>query len=128
MFACAVLFFCSPAVFAQNNAAEEEAKFYEAVEEQVERLAETLALEDWQVFYVDSILTHNLGALRDEMKALSAARVSSEDYHQVASDKWMEATYKAFQKVFSGAQWEKYLKSGARKDKMARDRRAEKRK
>lgn len=127
MFACAALFFFSPAAFAQNNGDEEE-KFYEAVEQQVERLTETLSLEDWQVFYVDSILTHNLGALRTEMKALNAAKVSTDEYHQLARDKWMEETYKAFQKILSGAQWEKYLKTGARKEKIARDRRAEKRK
>ena len=112
----------------QKTPEQREKEFYEAIENQVNRLTEQLDLADWQVFYVDSILTHNMGALRDEMKALNAARVSSGEYHQMASDKWMEETYKAFRKVLNGQQWEKYLKSGAKKDKMARDRRAEKRK
>ena len=110
---------------AQEPSREEmEKQFYEALEAQVERYTDQLNLEDWQVFYVDSILIHNMTALRRELEALNAARVSSVDYHQMASDKWMEATYEAFRKVLSDEQWEKYLKGGAKRDKAARDKRA----
>ena len=102
-------------------------QFYEALENQVEQLSGQLALEDWQIFYVDSILTHNMEALRREIEALSAAKVNASEYIDIASDKWMEATYNAFHKVFNEAQWEMYLKSGAKRDKAARDRRAAKR-
>lgn len=113
---------------AQEKSREEmDKQFYEALENQVEQLSGQLALEDWQIFYVDSILTHNMEALRREIEALSAAKVNASEYIDIASDKWMEATYNAFHKVFNEAQWEKYLKSGAKRDKAARDRRAAKR-
>ena len=35
--------------------------------------------------------------------------------------------YTAFRKVFNNAQWEKYLKNGAGREKKNRDKRAEKR-
>ncbi|MBQ7269929.1 MAG: hypothetical protein IJS62_08825 [Bacteroidales bacterium] len=128
-FALLSLLLPGSALYAQDKSREEADKqFYEALEAQVERYTEQLNLEDWQVFYVDSILTHNMEALRSEIMALQAARVSSADYMEVASDKWMEATYTAFRKVLNDSQWEKYLKNGAKRDKAARDKRAAKRK
>jgi len=113
---------------AQDMSREEmEKQFYEALESQVERYTEQLKLEDWQVFYVDSILVHNMTALRQELESLNAARVSSSEYHLIASDKWMEETYNAFRKVLNDEQWEKYLKGGAKREKAARDKRAAKR-
>ena len=79
---------------AQEMTAEEkkaEKEFYESVEREIERLTNSLKLEDWQVFYVDSILTHDYKAMQ------------------------------AFQKVFDEDQWTKYLKSGAARDKKTRD-------
>lgn len=124
-----LLLIAAPAgVFAQEQSREEQEKqFYEAIENQVERYTDQLNLEDWQVFYVDSILMHDMTALKDEIEALSAARVSSSEYMQIASDKWMEAIYNAFRKVLNDAQWEKYLKGGAKREKAARDKRALKR-
>lgn len=116
------------ALSAQDKSREEmEKQFYEALESQVERYTEQLHLEDWQVFYVDSILMYNMTAMRRELEELNAARVSSADYLLITSDKWMETTYNAFRKVLSDEQWEKYLKSGAKREKAARDKRAAKR-
>lgn len=127
-FALAALLLPITGLSAQEKSREEvDKQFYEALENQVEQLSGQLALEDWQIFYVDSILTHNMEALRREIEALSAAKVNASEYIDIASDKWMEATYNAFHKVFNEAQWEKYLKSGAKRDKAARDRRAAKR-
>ena len=130
------IFFCIAALlmtggraFGQQMSPEEmEKKFYEALENQIERYTTILSLEDWQVFYVDSILTHNMTALRDEINNLNAAKVSSGEYHQIASDKWQEATYNAFHRILTEEQWAKFLKSGAGKEKAARDKRALKRK
>lgn len=124
-----MLFVASAGVSAQEKSREEADKqFFTALETQVERYTDQLGLEDWQVFYVDSILTHNMCALRTEVEALQAARVSSGEYIEIASDKWMEATYNAFRKVLNDEQWEKYLKGGAKRNKAARDKRAAKRK
>lgn len=111
----------------QKTPEQREKEFSEAIEKEVERYQQSLDLNDWQVFYVDSILTHNYTALQKEMMELSSAKVSNSDIYYVTQDKWMEATYEAFHRIFSEAQWNKYLKTGAARDKKARDKRAAKR-
>ena len=86
-----------------------------------------LGLEDWQTFYVDSILTHDYEGLRAELKSLQAAKMSNTDVYQQVQDKWAEQVYVAIQKVLDEKQWEKYLKAGAAREKKSRDKRAAKR-
>ena len=113
----------------QPQTEEEELKQLRQVIDQTVANYETqLGLEDWQSFYVDSILTHDYDALRLELKALREAKVSNVDIYQTTQDKWAEQIYNALQKVFDEDQWAKYLKSGAARDKKARDKRAAKRK
>ena len=100
---------------------EEEQKFFEFIQNSVERYERLLKLEDWQVFYVDSILTHNNTAIKDECKALQDRKVSNYELYYDVQDKWNEATYQAFRKILNDEQWKKYLKSGAKKEKKARD-------
>jgi len=102
-------------------------KLQEAIDNQVERYADALDLEDWQVFYVDSIFTYNFTHRSDELKELSKAKVSNENAYYAVDDKWMEANYQALQKVFNEDQWARYLKMGALKEKKSRDKRAAKR-
>lgn len=110
----------------QQDQAKMEKEFREALDKEVERLSGQLELEDWQVFYVDSILTHNSYARKDEMMEMSNRKVSNSDAYTQVIDKWMEATYVAFQKIFTEEQWAKYNKTGALKAKKARDKRAAK--
>lgn len=114
--------------FAQEHKTPEqrEKEFYEAIEKQVERMEEQLNLEDWQVFYVDSILTHDYKALQDEFALMSAAKMSNSDLFYDVQDKWMEKIYQAMRKVLDDEQWKLYEKSGAARDKKARDKRAAK--
>lgn len=127
-FVSLVLFLLPLGVFAQQMSEEEqEKKLAEAIEREVEHHAENLKLEDWQVFYVDSILTANYKGMMDELKELNQSKVSNADLFVMAQDKWMDKTYAAFEKVFDESQWEKYLKSGAAKEKKARDKRNAKR-
>ena len=100
---------------------EEEQKFFEFIQNSVERYERLLKLEDWQVFDVDSILTHNNTAIKDECKALQDRKVSNYELYYDVQDKWNEATYQAFRKILNDEQWKKYLKSGAKKEKKARD-------
>jgi len=100
---------------------EEEQKFFEFIQNSVERYERLLKLEDWQVVYVDSILTHNNTAIKDECKALQDRKVSNYELYYDVQDKWNEATYQAFRKILNDEQWKKYLKSGAKKEKKARD-------
>lgn len=114
--------------YAQEQKSPEQVKkeFYEAIEKQVERLTEQLDLEDWQVFYVDSILTHDYTALQEEFAKMSAAKMSNSDLFSDAQDKWMEKIYQSMKKVLNEKQWASYEKGGAARDKKARDKRAAK--
>ena len=113
----------------QPQSEEEELKqLREVIDKTVAAYETQLRLEDWQSFYVDSILTHDYDALRLELKALREAKVSNVDIYQTTQDKWAEQIYNALQKVCDEDQWAKYLKSGAARDKKARDKRAAKRK
>lgn len=128
-FATVALLTLSLAAFAQQNDPEKEAKeFQESINAEVERLENNLELEDWQVFYVDSILTYDYNQMRLELKELSDAKISNYDLYTEIQDKWVEKIYNSLNGVFDEAQWNKYLKMGALKAKKDRDKRAAKRK
>lgn len=123
------LFLLPAAGFAQQQPKSEEERekeFYEAIEKQVDRLTTMLNLEDWQIFYADSILTHDYKAMQEEVMELSKAKVSNSDIYFDVQDKWMEQIYQSFHKILDEEQWTKYEKSGAARDKKARDKRAAK--
>ena len=107
-------------VFAQEQ---EEPDVYEVIEKETERLTSLLELEDWQIFYVDSTLTHNIPMMQQEMMKLQRARVNNRSLYQSVQDKWMEATDRSYQKFFTETQWQKYLKSGAERAQRQRDKR-----
>lgn len=118
--------FLSIAAFAQQNNSDPEAQVQEIIDLQVEQYASQLKLEDWQIFYVDSILNHNFHAMKDEVQSLNDAKVSNTEAYTRIQDKWTEEIYQALQKVFNKEQWNKYLKSGAAKEKKSRDKRMSK--
>lgn len=114
------------AAFAQQQqmSPEEKAKkMDEFIQQQVDKLESSLKLEDWQVFYADSILNHDYRALQEELDDLTDAKVSNADLYTQASDKWAERIYNAMNKILDEEQWAKYLKSGAAREKKARDKR-----
>lgn len=110
----------------QKTPEQREKEFYEAVEQQVERLTTLLELDDAQIFYADSILTHDYLAMQEEYISLSQAKVSNSDIYYVVQDKWMEQIYNSLHGILDETQWDKYLKSGAAREKKARDKRAAK--
>ena len=114
-------------LWAQQSPQDEEKQFRQAIDTQIEEYTNLLDLEYWQVFYLDSIMTHDYTAMRDEIQDLSKARVSNSDAYQRVQDKWMEQMYQSFSKVFNEEQWDKYLKAGAQRDKRLRDKREAKR-
>lgn len=119
--AAALLSFVS---YAQQQ---EEPDFYELAEKETERLQRTVKLEDWQLFYVDSVLVHDYMAMNDDLQRLQANKVSNSSIYQGIQDKWMEQIDHAFRKFFTDEQWEAYLKQGAAKAQRARAKRAAKR-
>ena len=104
-----------------------EKQMYENIQKQVDNMAESLDLEDWQIFYADSILTTNFGALAKEFEDLGKNKVSDPEVYSRLQDACMEKNYNAFRRILNEQQWAKYLKTGAARDKKARDKRAEKR-
>ncbi len=102
---------------------EQEKKMAEFIGKEIDRFETSLKLEDWQVFYVDSILNHDYRAMQEELNSLASAKVSNSDIYMKTSDKWAENIYQAFRKVLNDDQWTKYLKSGAAREKKAREKR-----
>lgn len=113
--------------FAQEQGPQDqEKKLRESIEASLEKYEKTLELEYWQVFYLDSIMTHDYGAMMKELESKSKAKVENSDIYIQVQDKWNEQMYNAFRKVLNEEQWNKYLKQGAAREKKARDKRQEK--
>ena len=104
-----------------------EKMMYESIEKEIRKYDELLKLEEWQIFYIDSILTHNYDEMRREQMKLSKGGVSTADAYQRAIDNCFEKNYQAFSLVLNEEQWAKYLKMGGAKDKKLRDKRKAKR-
>ena len=119
--------FCAFAQQQQQSEEEEYKQFREAIDKTVDNYTDLFDLEIWQTFYVDSILTHDYEAMRDELKLMQAAKMSTTDAYTRVQDKWEEQMYVAMEKVLDEKQWAKYLKTGAAREKKARDKRAAKR-
>lgn len=105
---------------------EVEKKRLEYIDKEIERLNSMLELEYYQEFWVDSVLTHDLKAMQDEVQELQKAKVSNYDMYIAVQDKWYQRIYDAYHKFLTEEQWAKYLKSGAGREQMARDRRRDK--
>ena len=110
----------------QGGAQDEEKQMRKAIDTSIENLTSLLKLEDWQVFYLDSIMTHDYEAMTQEINVLRNAKMSNQDAYISVQDKWSEKMYQAFRDIFNDEQWAKYLKSGAGREKKARDKRAQK--
>ena len=119
---------CALPLAAQEKPAQQkEVNVDELAIKEAERLADVLKLEDWQVFYADSILRHDYGELHEEVKRLQLDRITQQEIYQRVQDKWMEKADNALQKVFTAAQWKKYLKDGAGKRIREREKRKKER-
>ena len=118
----ALLLAAAPALLAQEQ---QEPDMDAIILKQVESLTNVYKLDDVQVFFVDSILTYNYNAMMDEMQEARKIGASNSDTFQGISDKWMDATDKAFEKIFTEEQWAKYMKSTYGKEKKRRDKRIE---
>ena len=120
MIAVVLLLAAGNTAFAQQQDAPD---IYEQAEVEADRLQRVLELEDWQVFYVDSTLKHDLPAMMAERDRLIASKVSNTSLYQAVHDKWMEQIDATYRKIFTDEQWAAYLKSGAAKAQKARAKR-----
>jgi hypothetical protein len=113
-------------VFALGMSAQERDKpmeMWERAEAEADRLQNVLNLEDWQVFYVDSILKHDYAALVAEAEKLQASKVANSSLYVAVQDKWMDKIEESYRKIFTEEQWVAYLKTGAGKAQKARAKR-----
>ena len=120
--ALVVCLFWAVAPFAKAQEPEKMDIFQQA-EEEADRLQRVLDLEDWQVFYVDSTLKHDLPAMMAEYEKLRAAKVANTSIYYATQDKWMDKIDASYKKIFNESQWAAYLKSGAAKAQRARAKR-----
>ena len=96
---------------------------YQQAEDEADRLQRSLDLEDWQVFYVDSTLKHDLSAIMSEYEELQSSKVGNVSMYQSVQDKWMDQIDATYKKIFTEEQWKAYLKTGAGKAIKAREKR-----
>lgn len=121
-----VMAFCACFMaFSMNLSAQqpEQPDMMERIEQEADRLQRVLDLEDWQVFYVDSILKHDYTAMMAEADRLRAAKVANSSLYIEVNDRWMEKIDAAYRKIFTDEQWTAYLKQGAGKAQKARAKR-----
>ena len=116
-----VCFLSADRVSAQEP--EKQPDIYEQAENEADRLQRILDLEDWQVFYVDSTLKHDLPAMMAEYDKLQASKVVNSSLYLAVRDKWMEQIDATYKKIFNEQQWAAYLKSGALRAQKARAKR-----
>jgi len=116
-----------PAFAQQPSSPEEQEKqMYEMTQKTVDRYAEDYKLEDWQIFYVDSIFMTNNRGLMVEIQKMQAQMVTNADLYKQTQDKWTKKTEEALKKVFNPEQWEKYLKQTGEKKKKSKDKKQNK--
>ena len=96
---------------------------YEQAEMEADRLQRILDLEDWQTFYVDSTLKHDLPAMIAESEQLRASKVATVSMYQAVREKWWDQIDATYKRIFTQEQWALYLKSGAGKAQKARAKR-----
>ena len=110
----------APAALAQEQ---QEPDMETVINNQIDNLTRTFSLDEVQVFFLDSILTHNFNAMMVEMQEARKVGASNADTYQGVSDKWMDATDIALEKIMTKEQWAKYMKSSYGKEKKRRDKR-----
>lgn len=111
---------------APSTPEEIEKKRLEYIDKEKERLTSLLELEYYQEFWVDSVLTHDLAAMQEELSDLQKSKVSNYDMYIAVQDKWNQKIYDAYHRFMTEDQWAKYLKSGALREQQAREKRRDK--
>lgn len=116
--AMSLMFFCGEA-----KAQQQEVDVYQRAEEEADRLADLLDLDDWQTFYVDSTLKHDLPAIMEEFTKLNESKVSNPTLYQTVQDKWFDQIDATYKKIFTEEQWAAYMKTSGGKALKAREKR-----
>ncbi|MCQ2173506.1 MAG: hypothetical protein MJY61_00040 [Bacteroidales bacterium] len=110
----------------QQTPQDKEKELRDYIDKTVVKYEEMLELEDWQIFYLDSIYTHDYAEMSREMDQLGQKMVSNTSLYVSVQDKWMERIYQAIHKILTPEQWARFNKNGNGRDKKERDKRMKK--
>lgn len=116
----ALVLAAAPAALAQEQ---QEPDINTIITKQIQNITQSFHLDEVQEFFLDSILNHNYPAMMEELQEARKVGANNSDTFQGISDKWMDATDVALEKLFTEEQWAKYLKSTYGKEKKRRDKR-----
>jgi hypothetical protein len=119
-----LIFFVSTPIFSQQEEKPKEPE--EMAADEAERLEAMLELEPHQVFYVDSILQHDMRAMRDEMEAMKRSGMQEYSSYNTVRERWIAQIEKGYKEIFTEDQWIHYLKSTGKfkKDKKSKDKKS----
>ena len=128
VFLASLFAICAVSAFAQalQTPEEREKALFDGIDKEIERQTSALDLADWQIFRIDSTLVHDYKGMTADFEELRKAKVASSAAYTAVQDKWNEAIYNSYHNILNEEQWDKYLKSGAARNKKLRDKRAEK--
>ena len=126
LFAAVIALFAWSFDMSAQQKKDEGPDLYEQAEAEADRMQHLLDLEDWQTFYVDSILKHDLTAMMGEIDELGKSKVSNIDIFQDVRDRWWDQIDASYKKIFTEEQWKEYLKTGAAKAQKQREKRRSK--
>lgn len=83
----------------------------ELATKEVQRLETLLKLEYYQVFYVDSILRHDMARMKEEIEQMQKSGMQEPASFRFVQEKWRKQIEAGYRKVFTPEQWDKYLSS-----------------
>lgn len=120
----ALLLTAAPSLHAQQQEAPDVEKIINST---IDNLCKYYDLDVVQIFLVDSTLHTNYTAMLSELDLVKQSGAINEESYLVISDKWLDATDLAYERIFTKEQWNKYLKSSYGKEKRKRDKRMQER-
>jgi len=95
-------------VSAQENGKEKSPE--EVAQDMVTKMESQLALEDNQIFFVDSILSHDYREWTDEAKAMQASGVQEVSVYTSIKNKWNNQIDSSLKRILTEEQYIGYLK------------------
>ncbi len=90
----------------------EDAAYIEA-----ERLGKELKLNDYQIFFIDSMLQVNLRGLKTDMDKLQESGTQETTAFKLTQENWQNKIHEAYRKILTPEQLEKYMASIRKKDR-----------
>ncbi|MCF0173560.1 MAG: hypothetical protein HUJ91_07545 [Bacteroidales bacterium] len=118
--ALALCFLAAGSAFAQNENGEKPKTPEEMASAETDRLVELYKLDDHQAFRVDTLLQRVYPLYQQELEKMRSVGASSVSSYQTVIDKWLEIIDNQYEIIFTPEQWQKYLKSGAGRERNKR--------